>query len=358
MLIDHVVLTDIVRRICEAARTPEAEAHAVATHLVDANLKGHDSHGVGMLPAYIRNIAAGHLIPTNHAELVADNGANLIVDGRFGFGQVVGPEAIDMGLERAARFGIASVALRNAHHLGRIGALGERCANAGFISMHYVNVVGHDPLVAPFWGREARMGTNPYCCAIPVPGGEPIVLDMATSAIAAGKVRVALATEQQVPEGSLLDHEGVETRDPRAFFTAPRGSLAHFGRHKGYGLALICELLAGGLAGGWTAQPGNPREGSIVNHMLAFILDPAAVGDRALFEHETLAMIHYLKSCAPAEGVPEVLIAGEPERIAQATRTAEGIFVDDNTWEAIVQTAQAAGLKPEDVDPAVPRPES
>lgn len=344
MLINHQALIEIVTQICIHAGTPAEDAAKVGRHLVDANLKGHDSHGIGMLPAYIHNISVGNLIPTQHAELIADNGSNLIVDGKFGFGQVVGPEAIEMGIQRAKQYGIAVVALKNAHHLGRIGAMAETCAAAGFISMHYVNVVGHGAYVTPFGGIEPRMGTNPFCCAIPVADSDPIVLDMASSSVAAGKVRVAFATGTKVPEGALLDHQGRETNDPKVFYTEPRGSLAHFGRHKGYGLALICELLGGALAGGWTQQPENERKGNIVNNMLTFILDPATVGDPDRFESETRSMIEYVKSSAAATGVDEVLIAGEPERIATKIRLEEGIPVDDNTWAGILDTGKSVGF--------------
>jgi uncharacterized oxidoreductase len=159
MLINHHKLIEVVRQICINAGTDPDDAQQVASLLVAANLKGHDSHGVQMLPVYIYNISQGHLKPRQHAELVSRTGSSLIVDGLTGYGQVVGPEAIDMGLEVAAELGVAVVALKNAHHLGRIGGMGEQCAAGGFVSMHYVNVVGHPPVVAPFWGKQPRMVT-------------------------------------------------------------------------------------------------------------------------------------------------------------------------------------------------------
>jgi uncharacterized oxidoreductase len=350
MLIDHGKLTEVVKLICINAGTEPDDALQVASLLVAANLKGHDSHGVQMLPIYIFNISQGHLKPRQHAELISRTGSSLIVDGLTGYGQVVGPEATDMGLEIAAEAGVAIVALKNAHHLGRIGGMGEQCAARGFVSMHYVNVVGHQPVAAPFWGKQPRMVTNPYCCAIPVSGGDPIVLDMATSAIAYGKVRVAHNRGEQVPDGSLIDHEGNETTDPGIMFSQPMGALSHFGKHKGYALALVCEILGGALAGGWTIQPENPRPGTVVNNMLTVILNPDLLGDKALFQSEIRAMIEYVKSSPPVAGVDEVLVPGEPERIAQKQRQAEGIFIDDTTWSQILATADSVDLSADQIN--------
>lgn len=339
LLVRHQPLTEFVTEIFTAAGANNAEATHVAEHLVEANLKGHDSHGVGMVPAYVRNIKVGHLKPNQHAEKTGEHGAAITVDGKFGFGQVVGPEAMAMGIAHARQNGVAVVALKNAHHLGRIGGHAEIVAAQGFISMHYVNVVGHPPQVAPFGGIDKRLSTNPYCCAIPVAGGDPVVLDMATSAIAAGKVRVARNSGKQVPEGCLIDESGDETTDPNKSFAQ-----LHFGKHKGFGLALVCEILAGALTGAWSIQPGNPREGTIVNHMLTFILDPSVVGDRTAFEAEISALIGYIKDTRPARGVEAVLIPGEPERIAKAMRSRDGIDIDDTTWAQILAAAATVDI--------------
>ena len=350
MNINHEKLANVVASICKAAGAHEAEASLVAKHLVEANLKGHDSHGVGMLPVYIYNIKQGNCLPNQHAELTSSEGAIVSVDGKLGFGQVVGPEAMDMGLKVAREQGIAVVALKNAHHLGRIGTHAEHVVREGFISMHYVNVVGHAPQVAPFGGTVPRLSTNPFCCAIPVNDSDPIILDMATSAIAAGKVRVARNSGLQVPEGCLIDHEGNETTDPNVTLQDPPGAQIHFGKHKGFGLALICEVLAGALTGAWSIQPGNERVGTVVNHMLTFILDPKVIGDLDTFAAETNALVDYVKSTPTARGVESVLIPGEPERIAKTDRTAKGIDIDETSWEGILQTGQTVGVTRDQID--------
>ena len=349
MLVDHKPLAVVVKKILVAAGSPDVEAQIVADHLVEANLKGHDSHGVGMLPIYVRNMKHGFCLADQHAEMVSENGSCIVVDGKTGFGQVVGPEAMDMGIEAARKHGVAVVALKNAHHLGRIGGHAEHVVKHGFISIHYANVVGHEPQVAPFGGTVPRLGTNPFCCAIPVQGEAPIVLDMATSAIAAGKVRVARNSGLDVPEGCLIDSEGNETTDPNVVVQDPPGAQTHFGKHKGFGLAFICELLAGALTGDWSVQPGNKRAGTVVNHMLTFILNPEMIGDLEKFTIETQAMISYMKSTPTAKGVDEILLPGEPERIAMLERKANGILIDETSWESILLTGDLAGFEREDI---------
>jgi hydroxycarboxylate dehydrogenase B len=349
MLIDHVRLQAFVTRIFVAAGSDEAAAVQVADHLVTANLKGHDSHGVGMIPAYVANIRAGHLRPERHATVLRDRGAVLLVDGGMGFGQVVGREATDLAIERARDTGVVCAGVRNCHHLGRIGDYGERCAAAGLVSMHFVNVVGHAPQVSPYGGRERRMTTNPFCCVVPRNGALPVVLDMATSAIALGKVRVAWMKAEPVPDGALVDYEGLPTTDPAVMFREPFGALGPFGLHKGYGLAVMCELLGGALAGEWTAQPGNPRENTIVNHMLMVVLDPAAFGGLERFQAEVEAMIEFLHSTTPAKGFDRVLIPGEPEQAAMAERMAGGVPIDENSWAGIVRSAEIVGLRPDEI---------
>ncbi len=344
MLIDQTRLTDFVTLIFTSAGASEAFAAKVAHHLVAANLKGHDSHGVGMVPAYVGSIRNGHLTVDAEAKLIKDNGAVLLVDGQFGFGQVVGSQATAMAIDRAKETGIVCMGVRNCHHLGRIGSYGEQCAEAGMVSIHFVNVVGHGPLVSPFAGRERRMSTNPFCCVVPRTDGPPIVLDMATSAIAQGKVRVAYMKGVEVPDGALIDEAGLATNDPKVMFEEPFGSLGPFGAHKGYGLAVMCELLGGGLAGEWTAQPGNARENTIVNHMLMMVLDPAAFGGLDSFQREVTAMVDYLHTTTPAAGVDQVRVPGDPERESVAARSVDGIPIDENSWNGILNAAEVAGV--------------
>lgn len=338
-------LTEFAKQIFMALGTSEERALTTAAHLVEANLKGHDSHGVGMIPTYVHGALHGYLQVNNDAEVTLDKGATLLVDGRMGFGQVVGRQATEFGIARAKEIGMVCVGSRNNHHLGRIGSYGEQAAAAGLISVHFVNVVGHPPYVSPWGGRDKRMQTNPFCCALPT-DGEPVVLDMATSAIAQGKVRVAHMKGVPVPEGCLFDAQGSPTTDAAALEQG--GSLGPFGQHKGYGLALICELLGGGLAGEWTMQDETKHKDMVVNHMLEFIIDPDVFGGAAAFRREVEGMAAWLHSSEPAVGHDRVRLPGEPERESMAERLASGIPIDDQSWASITDAAEKAGMAPAD----------
>ena len=346
--IDHQNLTAVVRDIVAAAGSTGDEPTLVAENLVGANLSGHDSHGVGMLPRYIACVHTGELVPDQHAEIIKDGGATLVVDGKAGYGQVIGREAMAIGIERAREFGVCSMTVRRSFHLCRIGAWAEQCADAGLVSMHHVNVTGHAGLVAPFRGTDARFTTNPYACAMPAASANPhTVLDFATSAAAHGKVRVARNKGETVPEGWLIDANGRPTTDPNTMFATPRGALLPFGEHKGYGLAFMNELLAGVLSGGGTCRPDNDRPNdTILNNMLSVIIDPGRFVDSGYYASETDAMIDHVKASPPSNAAEPVLVPGDPERARRAERKADGIAVDKETWQEIERAAQSVGISP------------
>ncbi|HSN90627.1 MAG TPA: malate/lactate/ureidoglycolate dehydrogenase [Anaeromyxobacteraceae bacterium] len=340
----HDRLRALCTRVLVAAGAAQADARVVADHLVDANLAGHDSHGVGMLPHYVRAIRGGVLDPRAHAAVEDRGGAVLAVDGRRGFGQVVAGEATAAGVARARETGVALLALRNAFHVGRLGAYGEQAAAAGLVSIHFVNVVGHAPLVAPFRGTDARLATNPVCIALPPAGGRPaVVLDFATSLVALGKVRVAMNRGEEAPEGALLDARGRPTRDPSVMYREPRGAILPFGLHKGYGLALACELLAGALSGGGTIATVPHERDRITNNMLSVLLDPGRLPGAVVLDSEIAAAIDHVKASPPADPSLPVLVAGEPEIASRARRLAEGIPVEAATWEELREAARSVG---------------
>jgi hydroxycarboxylate dehydrogenase B len=338
-------LTTAMYRVVRGFGSSEAEVHAVVGNLVDANLTGHDSHGIGMLPRYAQAFLEGGLNPNSHVRTVLDAGTLLRLDGQAGFGQVVGQEAMALGIERAGRHGSCIVALGNAHHIGRIGAWAEQAAQAGLISIHLVNVVARN-VVAPFGGGDARFGTNPVCIGVPLPGRPPVILDFATSMIAQGKTRVAHNKGEPVAPGCLIDDQGRDTQDPRYSVIPPWGALLTFGAHKGYGLAVMCELLGGALAGGHTQRDADDSKRRVLNGMFSVLLDPAALGDTGAFEREAQAFIDWVKASPPREGVDNVLVAGEPERANRAQRTAQGISVDGTTWQEILDAAAQLGVDP------------
>ena len=342
--------------ICRADGSSAEEARLVADHLVLANLFGHDSHGVGMMPAYIQNTTTGHCVRNQHAKIVRDNGAVIVIDGGAGYGQVIAKEAMDIGIERAKKHGVAVVGLKNSHHIGRVGHWAEQCARAGLVSTHWVNVHGHKSLVAPFGGAEPRFTTNPYCTAVPRKGKEPIVLDFATSQVAMGKVRVANNKKVAMDEGLLIDSAGRPTTDPGVMYNAPYGAILPFGLHKGGGLAVICDLLAGALTGGRTHSPRTIKKDgtAIINNMLSIIIDPEAMGGTAMFEDEVETFIGWVKSARPQAGVAEVLAPGEPERQRRADRQKNGVPIDGTTWKQLIDVAHKVRLN----DTEIPRANS
>lgn len=343
IVISAAELNAYVERICVAAGSSAGEAGKIAAQLVEANLRGHDSHGVGMIPQYIANVRAGTLTPNQSVRVVSQTNVITVLDGGYGYGQVIGEQAMEIGIAKARAEGVALIALRNSHHLGRIGGWAEQCAAAGLASMHYVSTTGGTgPAVAPFGGADARFGTNPFCCGVPVDGDEPIILDMATSRLPIGKIRVAYNKGQPIIPGALIDAAGRPTTDPGAFFRQPRGTLVTFGEHKGYALALVVELFAGALTGSLTAARGDAIRPCIVNNMLSVIVNPKALGDARAYYDEVRAMTGFVKASPPV-GEEPVMVPGDPERRSRARRLAEGIPIDAETWRGIAAAAQSVG---------------
>lgn len=338
-------VTALADALCRRSGSTEREAALVADHLTQANLKGHDSHGIGMMPNYVDAILQKRLHPSTAPTVVKDSGPFILIDGNMGYGHVAAEEAMRRGIARARETGVALVGLRTCHHVGRVGHWGEQCAAAGMVSIHYVNSTGSRALVAPYGGSDGRYTTNPHCTAIPAVGDTPaMIVDFATSKIAQGKVRVAYNKGEEVAENTLLDPEGRPTRDPSVMFREPRGALRSMGLHKGYGLALACDILAGALTGGGTFLPERLSAKTIVNNMLTIIVEPSAVGDRGAFERDVAAYTAWVKSSPPGEGFEEVMVPGDPERKSAAKRLAEGVPIDDRTWEELLNAARSIGM--------------
>ena len=336
-------LTRAIEAIVAAGGSNATEARLVAENLVTANLLGHDSHGIGMIPRYIDAVLEGGLAPNQHPKATVDTGALLALDGCKGYGQAIGRDAMQMAIERAQKHGTCVMTLGNSHHLGRIGAWAEMAVAAGFVSIHFVNVISH-ARVAPYGGRDARFGTNPCCIGVPLPGEQPFVLDYATSAVAQGKMRVAHNKGEKVPPGRLIDTEGHPTNDPRYAVVPPFGAMLPFGEYKGYGMAIACELLGGALTGGGTWHYEESSKQRVMNGMLAIVIDAKRLGTASAFEREARLFLDWLRKARPAPGFDRVRIAGEPEREMRAKRTRDGIPVDETTWEEIQRAADKVKL--------------
>ncbi len=346
----HIHAQQLVRAgatIFEASGSSSEEAQKVASRLVDANLAGHDSHGVIRIPQYIDAVKAGTLQPNQQANVVADSGAVVVLDGQFGYGQIVGEQAIDAAIAKARLHGIGMATLRNSGHLGRIGDWAARAAAEGMTSLNFVNAIGHQPLVVPHGGAEPRGSTNPIAIGMPVEGDEPVILDFATSAVAEGKVRVARNKGTYLPPECLLDADGNPTTDPNTLYGDPRSHLLPFGGavtgHKGGGLWLMADLLAGGLsAGGCARQPdGNPR---LCSNMLSIVINPENFSDQSALGTEVKRYLAFIKGARPRDPKKPVMLPGDPERIAREDRLAGGINVDPETWLQIVNAGEGVGV--------------
>ena len=325
------------------------EIELVTDNLIQANLTGHDSHGVGMLPRYANAFLEGGLKANTHVLTKLDGGTLLALDGQAGFGQVIGHETMALGIARAKAQGSCVVALANAHHLCRIGAWAEMAVDQGLVSMHFVNVISR-PIVAPFGGRDGRFGTNPFAVGIPVAGREPVILDLATSMIAQGKTRVAHNKGERLAPGQLLDDRGEPTTDPKYGVVEPLGALRTFGEHKGFGLALVCELLGGALAGGLAVHGAADGRQRVLNGMLTILFDPLRLGDAAVYSAEMQAFLDWVVASPPQAGVDRVRVAGEPERESRARRLAHGIPIDATTWSELLAAAAKLGRDPAKVN--------
>ena len=318
------------------------EIELVADNLIQANLTGHDSHGIGMLPRYANAFLEGGLKANAHVLTKLDSGSLLALDGQAGFGQVIGHEAMELGIARAKAHGSCIVALANSHHLCRIGAWAEMAVEQGLVSMHFVNVIAR-PIVAPWGGRDGRFGTNPFAVGIPVPGREPVILDLATSMIAQGKTRVAHNRGESIAPGTLLDDQGEPTTDPKFAVVEPLGALRTFGEHKGFGLALVCELLGGALAGGLATHGATDGKQRVLNGMLTVLFDPQRLGNSAVYSTEMQVFLDWVVASPPQAGTDRVRVAGEPERESRAKRLAQGIPVDATTWTELLAAATKLG---------------
>jgi len=333
-------LEKTIEAVVAAGGSDARESKIVAENLVTANLTGHDSHGVGMIPRYVDSLLEGGLKVNQHPKIVFDGGAMITLDGQAGYGQVIGLEAMEIGIGRAKQHGMCVMGLGRAHHLCRIGQWAEQAVAAGLVSLHFTNVISRS-IVAPHGGADARFGTNPVTIGIPIPGEPPFILDMATSAVAQGKIRVAHNKREKVAPEWLIDDKGEPTSDPKFGVIEPFGALRTFGLHKGYGLAVVCELLGGALTGGGTWHSDDRSKKRVYNGMMTILIDPKRLGTAEAFGRETTAFLESLRKSPVAPGFDKVRIAGEPERETRARRERDGIAVDDNTWSEIL----AAGEK-------------
>ena len=340
----HERLRQYAAPVFEAAGVPSDEARIVTDALVDANLAGHDSHGVMRLPSYINWIEAGDFVPGAPFEVAAEADAFAVVDGHWGFGQVQGRRAMEIAIEKARKAGAATVSGRNCTHLGRLGDYPRMAAEQGLAAVMYINTHGAGRLVAPFGGIERRLSANPIAIAVPRANEQPIVLDISTCQIAEGKIRNMNVEGKPVPAGCIIDSEGAPTTDAAEFYGPPQGALLPIAGHKGFGLGFVFDILAGAVSGAGCSRADAKRVG---NGFLMHVINIDLLRGASDFSLDVEALIEYVKSSKLAPGFDEILVPGEPELRTEADRRANGIPVPDGTVENLNEVADkysVAGL--------------
>src|SRR5256714_5432814 len=314
------------------------EATMVARRLVDSIRVGHVSQGVIGVGKYLEWMRCGWLRPNQSPSIAFESDTIAIIEGNRGFGQVVGEFAGKTGTAKAAKTGIAVVGLRNCGHLGRVGDWAELAAEAGQASLHFLNTSGAQR-VAPFGGSDRRLSTNPITIGVPVAGGDPIIVDMTTSMAAEGKLMVALNRGERVPEGWIIDKHGQPTTEPKDFYDG--GALLTVGGHKGSGLSIVTDLLAGAIS---TGKSSDPADSVLRNNMLSIYIAPNVYDAEGTVAREAARFVAWVKASPPLNPDTPVLLPGEVERKTRAERTTRGIPLDDKTYADLLATAASVGI--------------
>ncbi|WP_154674159.1 Ldh family oxidoreductase [Nakamurella lactea] len=330
---------ELVRRgttLMVAVGTPVPAAQRVARSLAEANRCGHDSHGVVRIPWYADFVPDGRAVPTAEPVVVNEFGATAVIDGQRCWGQLAGHLACDVAERIVAGTGIAAVTVRSANHVGRLGEYVERLVAKGLVGIMWCNA---DPAMAPFGGRDRMLGTNPMAIGVPAGDADPMIVDFASAAVAEGKLRLERAAGRSVAPGLIQDGAGGPSTDPEDFYRG--GALLPFGLHKGFGLALMIELLGGALSGN---HVGFLPEYHWGNGVVLIALAPEAFGDPAVITDEFRRGLQGIRGARPAAGFDEVLAPGDIEKRVREQRDAEGIPVPQEVWEQLSATADRLGV--------------
>ena len=336
-------LETLVTAIFEKAGAPLGHAQVVASHLVESNLAGHDSHGVMRVSQYIEAIQSGQLAAAAQPRTIQESTSGAVLDGQASFGQVAAQAAMKLAIGKASKTGIGAVTLRNCFHSGRLAAHSELAVHEDMIGIVMVNGGGGGQSVAPFGGSRPRLATNPISIAAPPADPFPLVLDIATSMAPEGKIRDYLQREQPLPEGWIVDSEGRPSTDPQDLYEPPGGAIQPLGGsigYKGFGLALMIDVLAGALSGAGTCSEDIvPASDGI----LVMALDIAQYGAVDNFHRHVLRLIEHVKSCPAAPGFEEVHVPGELEYRSAKQKRQSGVPLPAIIWDQI--SAIAADFK-------------
>lgn len=349
IVIPHPTLVDFGRNILLAAKVPPDSASLVATALGASNLRGVDSHGFQLLPFYIEQILLGNIDVNTQGHVASENASCLIYDGEQGIGQVIARNCCDHAIRLARNHGTAVAVARDSNHFGAAAFWAQRMSAAGLIGIVTCNA---SPIVAPWQGKEKRFGTNPICMSLPGPG--QWLLDMATTTVAMGKIfKASISGEPTIPAGWAIDNNGVPTTDTAA---AMEGWPMPLGGYKGYGLAMMAEILCAVLSGGaMSLEVGGIRIKDRPMRVSQFFMaiDVARFMPLAEFTDRMRRLIEMMKSAAPADGYDEVLVAGEPEWRNEEKRRVSGIPLSEGVWKTLTDAAQALGVPAPTVDTMV-----
>jgi hydroxycarboxylate dehydrogenase B len=338
-------LTHLAHSLFTAAGVPADDAAIVAHSLVDANLCGHDSHGMLRVPQYLDFLKQGIFKPGVPLTILNETPAIVAADANWGLGQVQAHRLLGTLLVKSKQLGVAAGTIRNCGHIGRLGEYAEAAARENMAFIGAVNSHGGGRRVVPPGGTEGRISTNPICMGAPT-SSSPVVLDFGTSSVAEGKVRLAFQKKERVPVGWLVDHAGNPTTDPGVLYAAPQGNILPFGgpqMYKGFGLGLLVDLLCGGLSGGPCSNP-RFQLGGQGNAVVFLVLNPALFGGVEHFIRETDGLTEFVRSCPTASGAA-VTLPGDPERLSKQKRQVEGIPVPDGTWEILTKWAKELGVR-------------
>ena len=335
-------LTAFATTLFAAAGARDEDSRIVSEALVDANLAGHDSHGVMRLPFYVEWMEKGWVNTQAVFHVVNEAGSFAVVDGDWGFGQVMGRQATDLAIRKARENGAAVVVGRQCCHMGRFGDYPQIAARAGMAAVLFSNTHGGGRIVAPWGGIDRRLSANPIALGIPRKKGSPIVVDISTCTIAEGKVRNMRTAQEPAPEGCIIDSEGNPTTNANDFYGPPEGALLPFARHKGFALGLAGDILAGALSGAGCSRPDTQRVG---NSFMLTLVDVDQVRGSNPFEDDVAGLVEYVKSSRLMTGVSEILIPGEPEERFRAQREIDGIPIHPGTWDDLRRTAARYGVE-------------
>ncbi len=328
-------LTDICLNVFQKLNIPPSEAEVVTRSMVDANRVGHDSHGVIHLPKYVRELEAGLIQPDVPIETLHESASIAVLDGNWGFGPIIATRAVELAIQKAKQTDISSVAVSQCNEVGRLGGYACLAADAEMVGLLMANDHGGGTCVAPHGGIEGRLSTNPIACAVPIEGQDPIVLDMSTSVVASGKIRVKQHHNEALPHGWLINAEGESTPDAEDFYGVPPAAILPLGgiaAHKGFGLSVIVDILAGALTGAGCSRSEDARVG---NGLFVLVINVASFRDFPGFSAEIARFIEYLKSAKRAAGVDAIRMPGERGWEEQRKREQDGIPIDAETWAQI-----------------------